>query len=178
MNHSLIAVRYAKALFKLALEKSLVEQVHTDLKIINEAIKGSKDLNSFLISPVQNKSKKIEIIELLFKKKIQEISYSFLCLLIEKKREEFLQQIIRDFDDLYRKSKNIRNVAFISAMDVDKVLQPVIRKTVEDALKSKIELTYRQDSKLIGGFIITVDGKLMDASVLSKLNNIKKQLLN
>lgn len=178
MNHSLIAVRYAKALFKLAKEKGLEDQIHQDMKKVNEAISISDDLDQFLMSPIQRPSKKKEILISLYNKSIHEISYSFLNLIVDKKRENFIQQIIRDYDTFYKQDKKIKDVIFQTAVKIDSNSIPQIKKLIEEALGCDIDLTLKEDSKMIGGFLIAVDGKLMDASISHKLKEIKKQLLS
>jgi F-type H+-transporting ATPase subunit delta len=178
VNHSLIAVRYAKALFKLAKESDQLEKIHQDLLLVDKTLNESTDFKYFIESPIQKVSKKKEILAMIFKDNIQVISTNFLNLVIEKNREELLQQIIRDYNDFYRQDQNIRDVTFISATKLDESFYSSLKATLESSLKSSIELTIKEDNNLVGGFIITVDGKLMDASIANKLKRLKKQLLN
>ncbi|MBN2166656.1 MAG: ATP synthase F1 subunit delta [Marinilabiliaceae bacterium] len=178
MNHSLIAVRYAQALFKIAREKGLENQIHDNMNLINKTLNESSDLKLFLLSPIQKNSEKKRVLTTLFQQFIHEISLKFLDLIVTKKRENFLQQIIIDYDTLYKQSRNIKSVIFITAVKLNENIVPEIKAIIEKAFESTIELTLKVDEQLLGGFVITVDGKLLDASIAHKLLNLKKKLLN
>jgi F-type H+-transporting ATPase subunit delta len=62
MNISLVANRYANALFLLALEKNLVEEVYRDNLLISKTCAGNKDLVLLLKSPVVNTEKKQKVL--------------------------------------------------------------------------------------------------------------------
>jgi F-type H+-transporting ATPase subunit delta len=178
VNQSLIAVRYAKALFKLGLEKGNLAMLHGDLTAVKQAITDSDDLKSLLTSPLIKPTRKKEFFDTLFQKRINKDSLSFLFLVIDKKREEILLQIIRDFGDLYRGYKRIKSVSFISATPLDVDFQQQLEQFLQQTLKAEIELTIVIKKELLGGFILMVDGKLMDASIAHQLRQIKRQLLN
>jgi F-type H+-transporting ATPase subunit delta len=178
VNQSLIAVRYAKALFKLGLERGTLAILHGDLNAVAQVITDSSDLSSLLTSPLVKPSKKKEFFDSLLRTRISKDSLSFLFLVIEKKREDILMQIIRDFGDLYRGYKGIKSVTFISATPLDLDFQKHLELFLRQTLKAEIELKVIIKAELLGGFVLMVDGKLMDASIAHQLRQIKKQLLN
>lgn len=178
MNQSLVAIRYAKALFNLAKEKSVLEKVYNDLVFFRELLSSSSELKGFINSPLYKPSKKKEMVKLLNQSKIESITLQFLYLVIDKKRESILPEIIQNYQDLYRKEKNIKRVLFKSPSKLDPSFYDALKRQIENSLNAQIELTTEQNPELLGGFVLMVDGKLMDASISNQLKQIQKRLLS
>lgn len=177
MNHSLISVRYAKALFKLVKEQGLQDNVNNDLHLVASIIERNKELEIFLKNPLYKAVQKKEIVSTLFASKTEGLTLKFLFLVLEKGREDLLLQIIRNYGDLYRKEQRILRVVYTAANMPDAVFEAKLKSQLETLLKSRIELTVKEKKELIGGFTLLVDGKLVDTSISSKLKKIQKHLL-
>ncbi len=177
MNHSKISVRYAKALFLLAKEEGLIDKIKNDIvfvKLISETV----DEFSLLIeSPVVGSKQKKIALKAIFEKSVNKITLDFLNLVVDNKRELFINDMCRNFLDLVRKNKGIKLANFITASQVDSELLNKVKALSEDYFKTKIELSSEVDKKLIGGYVLRVDDKQFDASVESKLKKIKRELL-
>jgi F-type H+-transporting ATPase subunit delta len=176
MNNSKISVRYAKALFLSAKEAKLLERVVEDVKLlsISYQVKGFKD---FLESPIIKTSEKKKVVNEVFAKSITSLSNDFINLVISNKRENYLEAINRNFIALYRKEKGIKGA---NLRVPDKASNDHINRFIailEEFFHAKIELEEVVDESLIGGFIIQVDDKQLDASVKTSLGKIKKKLL-
>ena len=86
MVGSRVTRRYAKALFDWAQEKNLLVEVEKDLRALNGIFEKSVDLRSLLDSLVIQKSEKKQVVEKLFKEKLHPLTFQFLNLLLEKKK--------------------------------------------------------------------------------------------
>ena len=73
MAISLIAQRYAKAIFGLSLEMNVVEEVKSDMELIHSVCSSNKDFILLLKSPVIRPDKKLKVVEAVFKEKISEL---------------------------------------------------------------------------------------------------------
>ncbi|MFT3740985.1 MAG: ATP synthase F1 subunit delta [Breznakibacter sp.] len=177
MNHSLISVRYAKALFKLVKGQGLQHSVNNDLLLVGSVIDGNKELKGFLANPLFKESQKKQILSSLFASKINPLTLKFLHLVLDKKREEHLSAIIRNYGDMFRKDQHILRVVYTAAALPDADFESKLKAQLETLLKSQIELSVKEKKELIGGFTLLVDGKLADTSISSKLKTIQKQLL-
>lgn len=177
MNHSKISVRYAKALFLLAKEEELIDKIKNDIvfvKLISETV----DEFSLLIeSPVVGSIQKKLAFKAIFEKSVDKITLDFLNLVVDNKRELFINDMCRNFLDLVRKNKGIKLANFITASQVDSELLNEVKVLSEDYFKTKIELSSEVDKMLIGGYVLRVGDKQFDASVESKLKKIKRELL-
>lgn len=177
MNQSQIAIRYAKALFFLAQEKNKVEIIIKDILFLNETLINSSDLIKLLEHPVVKPSQKTQALIRLFKDEVDAITLSFLQLIVFHKREVYLQRIVRNFIDLYKKNQQIQSVILTTAYNLDKEETKNISEAIERKLKSKIELNLRFDQSIIGGIILQINDKELDMSVLRQLNRFKSSLL-
>lgn len=177
MNISRISVRYAKAIFDLALEQNIADKVIEDMNLIYE-VASNPDFIFFLENPVLFPSKKQQVFNELFKGKVQELSLQFFKLLSKNKREVYLKAIARNYFDNYRKHFGIKSAELVTAFAPDQKLKDEIVKILSKVFDAKIELYDNTDEKLVAGFVLTVEGMQYDASVSSKLKDIKKDLLN
>jgi len=178
VNQSLVAIRYAKALFNLAKEKSVLEKVSNDLAFFGELLTSSSDLKGFINSPLYKPSEKKEILTKLTHSTIESITLKFLYLVIDKKRESIIPEIIQNYLDFFRQEKNIKRVVFKSPGQLDSSFYDALKHQLESSLNAQIELKTEQNPELLGGFVLMVDGKLMDASISNQLKQIQKRLLS
>lgn len=178
MNDSIIAGRYAKALFKFGLEKHNLEVYTADLKIIQQLIKQDENFRFLIDNPVIAVSKKKTIFKTLFQEKIHDEITNFLNFLIDKGREDYLPAIIRAFIALYQDYANIQNVEITSAIEFDQALIEKIGNLLKEKTGKSSEIVTYTDQDLIGGFVLRIGDQQIDASVSGQLKTIKKQLYN
>jgi F-type H+-transporting ATPase subunit delta len=178
MNESIISVRYTKSIFSLALEKGMIEVVKNDMEHIFAVMNESEELKLVFQNPVLKPSNKQDVIQQLFGSSFNQITLSFINLLIKNRREEYLHDISRNFLAKYRKMKGIETGTFTTAVTIKPETLEMIKVLVKKAMNVDVELTNNVDSKLIGGFVLRVGDTQYDASVQSNLNKIKRKLLN
>ena len=177
MDHSIVSVRYAKAFFSLVKEKNIIDAAKNDMEMISLVCRESSDFNLLLESPVVNASTKVNLISKIFKGKIEESSINFLKLITENKREIFIPGICRNFLDLARKDQGIQTAVITSATAMTQATLTRIKTILEKELGSKIELSAKVNSSIIGGLIVRVDDKQFDGSILTQLKKIKTRFL-
>lgn len=176
MNTNRISVRYAKALFELALEENNAEKVNNDMQLFSEVSRNT-DFRSFLENPVIFPSKKQEVFNKIFKNKVEEISLKFFKLLSINKRELFLKAIARNYNNFYRKHFGIKSVELITPFPADQKLINDVANIIATEFNTKVEMADKVDPEIIGGFIITVEWIQYDASVSTKLKDIRKEMM-
>lgn len=176
MNESQISVRYAKALFQSASEKQLTDRVYEDMALLSEVCR-IEEFDYMLVSPSLPESKKHQMADLILKEYVSEITMSMINLVIRNNREEFLPGIARYFRDLYRKSRGIITATLMTAQEVDASVKEKIGKLIKKTYQSELELTTSVKEGMIGGFVLTIGDRQYDASILTSLKKMKKQLL-
>ena len=177
MNESKISVRYAKALLSFGKEENILPRLREDIELLNKSITSITEFKEFLMNPVIKTSGKLKFIASNFKNNIHPATHSFLTLIIKNRREAFILSISRVFLDLFRKNSGIKSATLTTSRTIDDKLRNSIIKYITKKLDINIELDERINERLIGGFILRIEDQQIDASVLNRLNNIKKELL-
>ena len=174
MDYSAIAVRYSKALFTLAEEKGILDDIQNDFGLIKSVYEFEPEFRRMLQFPVIASTKKVEIFNILFSGRVNKLSFEFLGLLAHKRRESYLYQIILDFQKLYKEKKGIKTISFTSVVDISESDRKAIRAIMNTKYGTNIEIIEQTDNRLIGGFILRIDDEQYDASVSRHLENIKR----
>ena len=177
MDQSAIAVRYAKAFFATAKEKSLLDLLKADIELVFSVCTESTDFILLLESPIVKTSKKAQLIISIFKGKVNELTLSFLMLIIENKREIHIPGICRNFLGLVRKDQNIKSALLTTASEIDSKSIKKIEQLLGKELNATIELSTNIKPEIVGGLVLRLDDKQYDASVATQLKKIKQQLL-
>lgn len=179
MNNPRLAHRYAKSLVDIAREMNQLEAVHKDVLFLNGVIQASRDFVVMLNSPVITADKKDKIIAAIAKDRTSAITQTFLQLLTRKSREGDLPGIVKSFIEQYNKLIGLHNAKLTTATPISQeLIDSFAQKIKQSSNISKLNLETAVDDKLIGGFVLEMEGKLIDASILRDLNDVKKQFAN
>ena len=178
MELSSINVRYARALFSLARERNLVEPIKTDLELIVKVGKMTPEFDWILSNPVIKPSKKTEIIRNIFNTIVQPVTVTFLELLIRNKRENQLYGIVRWYIHEYNQLKGIDTATFVSAVPLDETIRDTVKAMVKAHYNKELQLIEIVNPEIIGGYILKIDDKQYDGSILSGLKKIRRELIN
>ena len=175
MNNSKISVRYAKAIFKLAKENNLLDEINKDMQLLADASELLV-FRKFQHSPVFLISKKKEIYKHIFKDSVHKNTLSFLNILIANRRETYLKIITKNFFGFYREHFGIKKVVLTTVNKLTTANKNKLIKTLTQLFDSKIELHEETNKNIIGGFKISIDDNQYDATVATKLKKLKKEL--
>jgi len=179
MPNPRLAFRYAKALLDLAVEKEQLDEVYKDMLWLKSICKSNPDFVNMLKSPVVPGDKKIKILKAIAGDRLGKLVTSFNTLLIQKNREANLPEIINAFILQYKEYKNIHIIKLTTTGSMDVGLKDEIVKQVK-AIGGfeNIELEEKIDETIIGGFVLQVGDRLVDASIAYDLKTIAKQFEN
>lgn len=178
MNESKITVRYAKALFELAKENNAFEAMKNDMELLHQCIKELPELQYVISSPVIKVSEKISLFAETFKNIFSPVTHTFIRLVLERRREEYLLGISRHFLSLLKAEGGVKVAELVTAVPLNDALRKSILNFIAHKFNTKVELQESVDEKLIGGFILRVGDQQVDASISSKLSRIKSSLTN
>lgn len=176
MNDSKISVRYSRALFQSALEKKIVDKVNQDMIFISEICR-LPETKEFLSSPIIPPSKKSAIFHKMLDGNVEIITMSLVDLVVKNGRENYLPAIARIFISETLKYKGITESVLTTAIKVDSKVRKQITDLISEVFSTKVELEEKIDTGIIGGFILRIDDKYIDASIRNRLRKIRKELL-
>lgn len=179
MPNPRLAHRYAKSIIDLAIEKGQLEQVFADMNWLQAVCKSSREFVNLLRSPIIKSDTKRKIIQTVTSGNISELTQRFIQLLITKNRESHLPEIIPAFIAGYKEYKNIHIIKLTTAAPVnDATRNAIVTQVKKTAGFDKVEVEEKVNPDLIGGFVLQVGDKLVDASVAYDLKAIAKQFEN
>ena len=179
MNAGLISIRYAKALLQTGFEqKNLMDVLYGNCNNFYQVLKESQDFDTFIKSPVINGSRKKKFISETFGGKFHVLMLNFIGIIIDNKREKLMNDIFRNFLDIYRKQLGIKNVSVVTAIPIQDNYKNEILKLLKERLKCEIELETKVDAGIIGGLIIVADDKQADGSIAGELRTLRKKMMN
>ncbi len=176
MSSFRIASRYAKSLIDLASEQGKLDRVVEDMTFFAEVSK-LKDVALLLKSPIINSDKKGKVLDAIFTGKVDPLTHAFLEIILRKGREDQLADISKEVINQYRVIKGISIVEIVSAeaLSAD-ALEAIRKKLVESKLThGNIEFKTSVDPALLGGFVVSFEDKLYDASIKHQLDLLRKQ---
>lgn len=177
METSKIGVRYAKAFFGLAKERNQTDAIANDVRFLMHAWNETEDLRTAMLNPVVPPTGKKKILKALFAGNVEEITMQFLNLVVQNRREAFLPDILRRYMFLYNKSLGIQPAELVTAVPVPAEISERVKNLLRDMFQSEIELTTDIQPAMIGGFILRIDDLQIDASVASRLRQLKRRLI-
>ena len=179
MPNPRLASRYAKALLDLAKERDQVQQVFADIQWLQAVCKESRDFVNLLRSPIIKADKKKSIVNAITGAHIGAITKGFTDLLITKNREAVLPEILPAFIEQYKVLNNIHTVKLTTAVPVsDQIKNTIVDQVKKVTGEQNIELEETVNPDIIGGFVLEMGDKMVDASVSYDLKAIAKQFKN
>ena len=172
-SSNLISDRYASALYDIAAESKCVDDILSDLKLLENCIKNSNQLKLLLKSPLIKSWEKLKIIENILAKKIKNnLTLTFIKVISQNKRFQFLLSIISQFMNINAIKRGNILADVTSANQLSDIQKDEIKNQLKSKLGEKLSLNFKIDKKIIGGLIIKVGSKMIDSSLASKINKL------
>lgn len=175
MNVTLIAERYAKALFDLALEQKVLEEVYGDMKKLSELISENHQLKLFLKAPIINPGKKRVVMDEILRG-FNQLTIAFVDLLVRKRRESTIIEVVLQFIEQYNLYKNIIILRVATPVPMEEELKTKLRAVMAGYTNASLSIIEEIDETVIGGFVLRWDDKQYDASIRKQIERMKKGL--
>jgi len=177
MYQSQVAVRYAKALLLFATEQKHEDVVATDMQTLSKLFVEVPELRQVVEHPSLTISQKISVMNEVFSKQFCKVSMEFIEFVCHQKRETQLPGIAYNYLSRYANKKGLKHAVFTTAVPMGTSEREAIVRMVESHYNVKLDFSEKVDDSLIGGFIIEIDDKRIDASMATQLAQIRQKLL-
>jgi F-type H+-transporting ATPase subunit delta len=171
-----LARRYAQAFFRLAVDQKILWEAEQELTLVEQAL-ATTEVRMFFANPGVTTAAKKETTVHVFGSYVSEFVLNFLCHLIDKRRTDMLPEIIKAYRVLVKKTSNIVEVEIVTAIPLADEDREQLTAQLAAVTGNEIELNPRVDHRILGGLIIQIGDKRIDNSVVTKLANMKKHIL-
>jgi len=170
-----IAQVYARSLFEVAQEQDRLDVVRDQIGQFAEALDGSRDLQTFFFSPYFSTEEKKQGLDRAVEG-ADDIVRNFLALLIENHRMPALFRIRRELDAMWRDVNQLLPVQVTSAVELDEAVTRRIGEEIGRQTGRKVELSTNVDPDVLGGIVLRVGNSILDASIRTRLDRLRKQV--
>jgi F-type H+-transporting ATPase subunit delta len=178
MNVSRAAARvYAKALFDLGVEEKAVGRIHDELHAVHAAFRGlDPELRGFFTAPKLRREDKRRFLDLAFGGKVGRPVLGLLHVLVQKRREPLLNNVVDEFDR-YRDQHEGRVQAHVTtARKMDEDLVSALRAALEARTKKSVDLHQKIDPEVLGGIRVNLGDYVLDGTVRRGLMDLRRTL--
>ena len=168
-----ITTPYAEAFLQVADSRQEVDQVVDQAKAVLTLWAESPELRQAMASPVLEVEAKKAALEKLFADQVTPSFLNLLKLLADRQRIGVLDAVLERMLELYRDQRNIALATVTSAAALSEEQQAELSKKVQAvAGTDKLEISLKVDPALIGGFVVKVGSKVIDASLAGQVRRL------
>jgi F-type H+-transporting ATPase subunit delta len=169
-----VAGRYASALFELARERDALDAVARDLDALSAMLEDLPELDRALKSPVVKTESKAGIARSLGEKAgFHDLTVRFLGVLGEQQRLDLLTGMVRAFGALVAEHRGEATVEVVSAVPLAPEQEEAVREMAATSLGKTVQLKTAVDPELLGGLVLRIGSRMIDASVRTKLRHLE-----
>lgn len=174
MSETRAASRYVKSLLDLAVQQNALDKVHEDMLLFSKVVDENRNFELLLRNPIVKHDKKRDILEQLFKGKVHPLTMAIFDIITKKNREPLLPAIAAEFHNSYNEFKGIRKASVTTATPLEAPARTQLEQLVKKySDRQQVELVEHVDKDMIGGFVLKIGDRQVDASLKNKLKALK-----
>ena len=172
------ANRYSLALYELANESNSLSKIEENSHALLKLISNSKDFNNLIKDPTISRDILNQVIKNISDNFNLEILFkNFLSFLITKRRFFYVQQILKNFNEICSEKRGelkaeIKSTKNLTQDEINKITQEL-----SNNFKSEIKLNYTHDQSLIGGLVVQIGSTMIDTSIKKKLQQLETRMI-
>ncbi len=176
LNRS-VARRYAEAFFGIAQDHNKIDQYQQELELIVKTIGEIENFEAYLSHLIIPANEKKNLIKKVFTEDVSESVLNFLLLIVDKRRETYIESIVEEYKELADISRNVAKADLIAAHEVPADEVKALAERLSVSTGKTVQLKQTVDPSLIGGLKIRIGDQIIDATVAKKLEMLRTQLL-
>lgn len=172
----LVGKRYASSLFEVGIELKKLDDFHSQLELIKKTFLSEEKLLQILEHPRISKGEKRSLVENIFKQSVSKEILNFLFIIIDKRREASLMDIVKEYSTLFKEYKGILDIEAVTAVSMEENAKEKLKLVLKNRFKKEIQLSNRVDPSIIGGVVLKMDSKVIDSSLKSQLKEMEAMI--
>jgi F-type H+-transporting ATPase subunit delta len=170
-----IAEVYSRALFEVALEHDVLDQIREQLGQLADAMHDNRDLAVFFFSPYFSIDEKKQGLHSALDG-AEPAFENFIEALIERHRMPAIFRIRARFDELWDEEKKLLPVLVTSAVELDEAVVKSLGDRIGEQVGREVQLSTEIQPDILGGIVLRVGNVILDASIRNRLNQLRKQV--
>jgi len=175
MINGSLARRYSQALFEIATETSL-DSIDSDLRELTMLVEENAEVKNVMLHPHISLSVKKSIMEKLLGEEFGEVTRRFFYLLIDRKRENLLPLIQREFTRLADEARQVVEAKVASAIELSATQLDDLKSAIKQMTGKDVRIICEVRAELIGGVLVQVGDRVMDGTIAHALNRMRVEL--
>jgi F-type H+-transporting ATPase subunit delta len=176
MSDQTVARRYAQALYEQADENGEVDAIDEDVRAVQQSLEDSRELTLLFERPIVQRAKKRAVVEELFEGRVEPLTLRFLKLLIKKKRDALVSDVMRTYRALRDEQRGVVTARVRTALPLDDTEREKLKSELEDLTGQTVRLETRQDESLIGGVVVRIGDTVYDGSARHQLESLRDRM--
>ena len=169
-----VAKRYAQGLLDFTQESGTTQTMLSEMKDVAKIMENSKELNRFFATPFIDGRQKISTAKEIFKS-LSPTAQNLITLVIRQGREKHLQGIAQQYINKVEDMKGVQRITLTSAVALsEQTIRQIFTATSLVKPNQEFDLETFIKPEILGGYIIRVGDQQVDASIKTKLNNVRK----
>lgn len=177
MKQTILARRYAKALFAVGKENESYEAYNDALQGVAGLYASNPEIVDALTNPLYPLDVREKVMaKVIASMEVDKVMGNFLKLLVQKKRAEILPEIAEEFQIMVNEEKNVSHGSIVSAVELSDELQAKVQATLEKLTGKQVVLSTSVDPSLIGGIVAKVGDLVLDGSIRTQLAGLKDSI--
>ena len=169
---------YGEALYQVAAETGKTEIIMEEGFAICDILEQEPDLERLLVNPTIAAGIKKDILTNVFDGKISDELLNLLCTLVDRGRAAHYEKIMKAYRLLYEKEEGYSYGTIYSAVPLKEEQLKKFEEQTGDLIKENVKLENEIDASIIGGIKILIDGKVIDATLRKRLDDLGSSILN
>ncbi len=172
----LVSKTYANALFELALEEQLIDQILAEYEFVANSYDEFPEFLNIINSPKVSADDKKKIIDDIYGTQVSELLTNFLKLLIDKKRSDVMVEVYGDYKKLVEAQKGlvVAKVESVIPLEANEIKN--LEAKLNQVTGKTVTVNNVINPDIMGGLVVKVGDKVIDGSIKRKLENLKHEL--
>jgi len=171
-----LAYRYARALYGVAKKQGTIVAVIEEVESFIKVLEVDSQLRKFFLHPAISPCEKKQMLKELVENRISPLSLTFLSILFDAKRTNYVGLICSTLAELYDKDRNRAKAQLFSVFPIDPALREKIKERVAVYLQKEVDLEFLIDPDILGGVKLKISDNVIDATALYKLKKIEEKI--
>lgn len=176
MRTSDVAEAYARTLFELSTLADSVDETDVSLGALVGTVRGELELREALTDTGVPVEAKRAVLREIFGSSVTPEALAIVTVVVERGHSALLSDVARLFGEIAEKERGIVAASVTTAVPLDDALRASLTSKLAASLGRPVSLRETVDSSILGGVVIKVAGRVLDGSVASQLDDVRRAL--